>query len=54
MEDLAPGGPGEVIVTLDDEALADCFVNSHSDQGLQRMGFFIMDSIRWDVPNLEG
>lgn len=53
VEHFRADGPGKVIVTLDDEALADYFVNPHSDQGLQHMGFLIMGPTRWDVPELE-
>ncbi len=53
VEDFTATGPGAVSVTLDDEALADYFVNPYSDAGLQHMGFLIMGPTRWDVPELE-
>jgi hypothetical protein len=52
VETVRAGAPGELVVTIDDEALADYFVDPNSDKGLQQLGFWMMDSIRPAHPDL--
>ncbi|MEW1980152.1 hypothetical protein AB0333_04355 [Citricoccus sp. NPDC079358] len=52
-ETFSAGGPGEVVVVLEDEALADYYVDPYTDRNLQLFGFSVFDATRAENPDLE-
>lgn len=52
-ETFTAGGPGEVVVTLDDQAIADYHIEPHSDRHLQMFGFDVWSRAVSEYPELE-